>query len=247
MTLIDDALSAVDAHVAAELFEKALIGELMATDETANKRSVVLVTNAIQYLNHPRVNRIVVLQEGQVVEEGTYQQLAAKKDSVFARFLSVLSETGVSKSLTEGSSPEIRRTSLTIKTENAPSIDITGSPATVAPEGSDIHKPSKKLMTEETRMKGNVNVSVYLSWFRAAGHIIWVPVAVIVAQAMGEVAQVLSNWWLTYWSAHGESQSQRHLLSIYAIINLAAALVGLLRNFLLAYFGLRASRQVCHR
>jgi ATP-binding cassette, subfamily C (CFTR/MRP), member 1 len=234
VTLIDDALSAVDAHVAAELFEKALIGELMATDETANKRSVVLVTNAIQYLNHPRVNRIVVLQEGQVVEEGTYKQLAAKEDSVFARFLSVLSETGVSKSLTEGSSPEIRRTSLTIKTENAP-------------EGSDIHKPSKTLMTEETRMKGNVNVSVYLSWFRAAGHIIWVPVAVIVAQAMGEVAQVLSNWWLTYWSAHGESQSERHLLSIYAIINLAAALVGLLRNFLLAYFGLRASRQVCHR
>jgi hypothetical protein len=136
---------------------------------------------------------------------------------------------------------------LSIKTENAPAIDISATPAPVANAGSDVLKPLKKLMTEEARMRGNVNLSVYLSWFQAAGHIIWVPVAVIVAQAMGEVAQVLSNWWLTYWSAHGESQSQRQLLSIYAIINLAAAVVGLLRNFLLAYFGLRASRQVCNR
>lgn len=246
MTLIDDALSAVDAHVAVELFEKALIGELMATDETANKRSVVLVTNAIQYLNHPRVNRIVVLQEGRVVEAGTYKALAAKKDSVFARFLSVMSETGVSGSLTEGCSPEIRRTSLSIKTKDSPSDDASATSIPVETAGSDVVKPSKKLMTEESRMKGNINLSVYLSWFQAAGHIIWVPVAVVVAQAMGEVAQVLSNWWLTYWSAHGETQSQRHLLSIYAIINLTTAVVGLLRNFLLAYIGLRASRRVCN-
>jgi ATP-binding cassette, subfamily C (CFTR/MRP), member 1 len=65
ITLVDDALSAVDAHVAKTLFEEAISTELLRSRNGEDgKRSVILVTNALQFLNHPRVDRIVVVQDG---------------------------------------------------------------------------------------------------------------------------------------------------------------------------------------
>ena len=239
VSLVDDALSAVDAHVATELFEQALLGELLSSDSRGSrKRSVVLVTNAIQYLNHPRVDRIVVLREGRVVEEGTYAQLAGRKDSVFARFLSVHNETGVSGTLTEGC--ETPRD----PSEGADdSAEFSAVPPSSAPASEQ--KPTKRLMTEELREKGHVGTDVYFTWFKAAGGAVIVPLATIAVFALGEGVQVLSNWWLTYWSEHGDTMSQRELLTVYAVINLSAAVVGLIRMLLLAFFGLRASRHVC--
>jgi ABC-type proline/glycine betaine transport system ATPase subunit len=101
VTLVDDALCAVDAHVAKHLFDEVVTGELLQSSDDDRKRSVILVTNAIQFLNNPRVDRIVVLGDGRVVEQGTYAALAGKSDSVFARFLSVLNETGIDGSMLE--------------------------------------------------------------------------------------------------------------------------------------------------
>ena len=50
--VLDDPLSAVDAHVAAHLFEEMILTSLKT-------KTVILVTHAVQFL--PRVDRIVVL------------------------------------------------------------------------------------------------------------------------------------------------------------------------------------------
>ena len=88
ISLVDDALAAVDAHVANHLFEQCIAGELLG-DSTGNnsggKRSVILVTNALQFLSHPRVDRIVVIREGRVAEEGSYNELA-NASGIFAPF-----------------------------------------------------------------------------------------------------------------------------------------------------------------
>ena len=59
ISLIDDALSAVDAHVAKHLFNQCILDEMLSSKD-GKRRSVILVTNALQYLSHPRVNKIVV-------------------------------------------------------------------------------------------------------------------------------------------------------------------------------------------
>jgi ATP-binding cassette subfamily C (CFTR/MRP) protein 1 len=109
ITLIDDALSAVDAHVAETLFEQAIVKELMSKNSSEDKRSVILVTNAIQYLNHERVDRIVVIEDGEIVEQGSYKELAGDSNSKFSRFLTVVEETGVSEDdmgeMVEGEEP----------------------------------------------------------------------------------------------------------------------------------------------
>ena len=96
--MIDDALSAVDAHVGKHIFDECITKELLTSRGSARKRSVILATNALQHLNHPRVDKIVVLKDGRIVEQGSYRDLSEDKSSEFARFLSVIDETGVKPS-----------------------------------------------------------------------------------------------------------------------------------------------------
>ena len=97
INLLDDPLAAVDAHVGRVLFEKAIVGELLqgtSSGSTPKKKTVVLVTNALQYLSNPLVDRIVVLKDGCVAEQGTYAQLTAKgKGGAFQSFLDSFNES----------------------------------------------------------------------------------------------------------------------------------------------------------
>ena len=54
--------------------------------------SVILVTNALHFLKHKRVSRIVVVNNGSIVEQGTYDDLANKAGSLFANFMKVIKE-----------------------------------------------------------------------------------------------------------------------------------------------------------
>lgn len=106
--LLDDPLAAVDAHVAKDLFNKCIVDELLlgknkkdkkGTARTDNAKrgrnaTVILVTNALQYLSHPMVDKIVCLNDGCVEEVGTYAELSSNANSKFASYLAVMAETG---------------------------------------------------------------------------------------------------------------------------------------------------------
>ena len=105
--LLDDPLAAVDAHVAKDLFNKCIVDELLLGKNKNDKKAgvredkvkgrnatVVLVTNAIQYLSHPMVDKIVCLNDGCVEEVGTFAELSSDANSKFASYLSVMAETG---------------------------------------------------------------------------------------------------------------------------------------------------------
>lgn len=234
VTLVDDALSAVDAHVAEHLFEKAIAQELMSKSPTGSQRSVILVTNAIQYLNHARVNKIVVIQEGEIVEQGTYKELAADSSSVFSRYLAVVEETGVSEedmveiAEAKTGTPMQRKRSSTRRRSSAKEPEVL--------------KP-QKLMTEEARAAGHVGWDVYKAWFKAAGGI-YIPIVVFFVFTSDAGMGVVSNWWLTYWSDSGSDRSQFYFLGMYALINLGVAIVNLIRSLFLAFIALKASKSM---
>lgn len=77
--LFDDPLSAVDSHVGKHIFEKVLGPQGILKGKTR-----LLVTHGITYL--PKVDRIIVLKDGKISEEGTYKELLAMKGA-FADFL----------------------------------------------------------------------------------------------------------------------------------------------------------------
>lgn len=96
--LLDDPIAAVDAHVGKHLFQQCIVNELLlnrSRSKTTNKKSsVILVTNAIQYLSDPHVDKIIVLDNGAVAEVGSYKELSENPNSLFSAFLSVVNESG---------------------------------------------------------------------------------------------------------------------------------------------------------
>jgi ATP-binding cassette, subfamily C (CFTR/MRP), member 1 len=64
VVLLDDALSAVDAHVGKHILENCLVKGPLAG------RTRILATHSLSAL--PRVDYIYVLDKGEIVEEGTY-------------------------------------------------------------------------------------------------------------------------------------------------------------------------------
>ena len=77
--LLDDPLSAVDSHVGKHIFENVISYNGLLREKTR-----VLVTHGITYL--PKTDHIVVLKEGKISEQGSYQELVERKGE-FAQFL----------------------------------------------------------------------------------------------------------------------------------------------------------------
>mmetsp|Transcript_6110 Transcript_6110/g.15236 ORF Transcript_6110/g.15236 Transcript_6110/m.15236 type:complete len:1427 (-) Transcript_6110:1683-5963(-) len=241
ISLIDDALSAVDAHVAKHIFDEAIVKELLAGRD--GQRSVMLATNALQHLSHPRVDKIVVMQGGRIIEQGTYKELSLDKTSEFSRFLTVIEETGVSAEHQHDDNDDGGFG------ENLSGKSSGGSSPKASPakEGGSQESPKKKdnkLMTTEERSIGHVTADVYLYWASKAGGGAWVPLTIIFVYGLVELIAVASKWWLTYWGQNGSASNQVFFLSIYAIINLVNVIAIFLRIIFLMVLGLRASKNI---
>jgi len=72
--LLDDPLSAVDAHVGKHIFEK-----VIGPKGVLKRKTRVLVTHGIAYL--PQMDNIVVMKDGEISEMGTYRELLERKVS----------------------------------------------------------------------------------------------------------------------------------------------------------------------
>uniref|UniRef100_A0A8C0GTI2 Canalicular multispecific organic anion transporter 1 n=1 Tax=Chelonoidis abingdonii TaxID=106734 RepID=A0A8C0GTI2_CHEAB len=89
--LLDDPLSAVDAHVGKHLFD-----QVLGPDGLLQGKTRILVTHSVSFL--PRMDEIVVLVDGAVSEQGSYSTLLAN-GGAFAQLLSTYGSQ-------EGSAPE---------------------------------------------------------------------------------------------------------------------------------------------
>ena len=76
LVVMDDPLSALDAHVAKDVFRKCV------TEEFADK-AVLLVTHQLQFVN--QADHIIVMSEGRMVEEGTYDDLVSRQGGTSRR------------------------------------------------------------------------------------------------------------------------------------------------------------------
>jgi ATP-binding cassette, subfamily C (CFTR/MRP), member 1 len=158
--LLDDPLSAVDAHVGLHMFEKCVLGSLKG-------KTVLLVTNALQYIRF--CDRIVVLEEGKIVENGTYDELLAKgsvdiiKTAELQRSDSIqLSEDG------EGESELARALS---------DVDLNVKSRSESSDNAEDKKETAKkrigqLMTKEKRDVGDIRWSRYKFYLSRVGPLI---------------------------------------------------------------------------
>ncbi|CAH2068680.1 unnamed protein product, partial [Iphiclides podalirius] len=184
--LLDDPLSAVDAHVGRHLFESCVVGYLRNTTR-------ILVTHQLQFLRD--VDQIIILKNGSIAAAGDFDTLSASGLD-FASLLAKgepeeerpkpaqdTSANDLEDSMLQGS---FRKRQMSI--HSVSSVDnLTGA---APPEGGREEA--------ELRSAGAVSGAVYGAYLRASGH----PLLVALMLAVTTLAQLLgsgSDWWTSYW------------------------------------------------
>ncbi|XP_027527984.1 canalicular multispecific organic anion transporter 1 [Neopelma chrysocephalum] len=266
--VLDDPLSAVDAHVGKYLFE-----HVLGPKGLLQKKTRILVTHSIGFL--PQVDNIVVLAAGAVTEHGSYSNLLANKGA-FAQFLNLYgrqeedvsekNNTAVGLAGDEEQSDEDLEpcveegpedvVTMTLKREasiHRRQLSRSLSKKSTSSWKKAQEEPPKKvkgqqLIEKEAVETGRVKFSMYLRYLRAVGlcYSFWI--------AMGYVGQYVAyvgtSLWLSAWTddaQHYVNQTypteQRDLrIGVFGALGVSQAIFLLFATVLSARGATRASR-----
>lgn len=178
--LMDDPLSAVDAHVGEELFSHLITRSLKG-------KTRVLVTHQLHVL--PRVDYVVVMDQGTITEQGTYKDLIAANGE-FSRL--VANYGGVSSS----------EPNLKVETaEESDQLDDAAASKRInlQMEKNDA-KPAKELMTAEERNVGSVKGAIWFAYLRASGGL-FMGGLVLLGLILSQGSKLGNDVWLTIWTS----------------------------------------------
>uniref|UniRef100_A0A8D0HCQ5 Canalicular multispecific organic anion transporter 1 n=1 Tax=Sphenodon punctatus TaxID=8508 RepID=A0A8D0HCQ5_SPHPU len=248
--LLDDPLSAVDAHVGRHLFEKVL-----GPDGLLQHKTRVLVTHSVSFLL--QTDEIVVLEAGAVSEHGSYGTLLAN-GGTFAQLLKTYGNQGESRTQEKatgmghglGGQPACVTPELLSTNSNRSLRKVVPPTEELGLKGKEPAGEVKgqRLIEKEAMETGTVKFSMYLRYLRAIswGLSTWVFIA-YVAQY---VAFVGSNLWLSDWTGDSlryQNQTypaaQRDLrIGVYGALGVGQAVFLLAGALLAAYGAVRASR-----
>jgi ATP-binding cassette subfamily C (CFTR/MRP) protein 1 len=244
VNLLDDPLSAVDAHVGAALFEQCLRGALKGSTR-------VLVTNALQYL--PQADQVVVMEGGAVREVGTYAALREKGTDFDALCAAheVHAEEDKPEAAKKGDAPVRASVDGRKSVDGRRSLDRSRGPADSNAD-ADKKKPAtpadaNNLTGTESRTEGRITSAVYLTYARAAGST--AVLAIILGAFSCEYGtKSFLDAWLGFWSAdrflwEATGEGNFYLL-VYACLFVANAIFTYGRSLIFYYFAMRACRQL---
>ncbi|KAJ3066908.1 hypothetical protein HDU99_003698, partial [Rhizoclosmatium hyalinum] len=170
VVLLDDPLSAVDAPTARHLLKYAVLGALKG-------RTVILVTHAVG-LVAPFADHVVILQNGEVVSQGTPTEIASDPNV-----------------------PDITHQMLAQTVVLTDEEDVKKDPN--AAEKKDVvasDEDGTKLVEDEKRETGSVSWKVYKTYWDAGGGLLFL-ISFVVFQWLQSGANVSTDWWLSKWTS----------------------------------------------
>ncbi|KAG0378501.1 hypothetical protein BGX24_003626 [Mortierella sp. AD032] len=230
--LLDDPLSAVDAHVAQHLWKNLLGPNGLLKDKTR-----ILVTHAVQFLGD--ADRIVVLKDGQVSETGHYQELMYAGQS----FYQLIKEYSVN----HHHHKIHKETNDTVQDSSELETDDStqdGEDATKSDEAAN-KDDRGELVAEEKIVEGSVSWQVYIKYVKSTSY--KYALTVIGLYALVQSIQIGSNIWLKYWVTNTASGSLTlaGYLGIYAAFIVAFVLLSaLVTYFAMVLAIVRAARRL---
>ncbi|XP_063323041.1 ATP-binding cassette sub-family C member 4-like isoform X4 [Pelmatolapia mariae] len=222
--LLDDPLSAVDAEVGKHLFEQCICGLL-------KNKCRILVTHQLQHLR--TAGQILVLKEGHIMVQGTYNELQTSG----LHIVSLLRSDEEAHSCSVDPEKVSLRSQWTIRSHGS----HCSSSSLLLPDSSctdQLPVEVAQTITEETRAEGNVSSHVYLKYFTAGCNTL-VLMVIILLSIIAEVAYILQDWWLVYWSGEEFSNSTATAVSVDSGMNVTSSV----RKFdLTFYLGIYSGR-----
>jgi len=261
LLLLDDPLSAVDAHVGEHLFSGAISGKV------SEGTTRVLVTHHVHVL--PRCDKVIVMEGGRIQHMGTYAELI-ERGVDFAGAVDVSKgddgdkegKDGEASDAENGGKDEAKKESGSKEggkgggkdAAAAASTPTKGSDKGGPPEkhSADAKKKGSELTTKEEREEGAVGGSHYIHYARAGGFFSFISIVII--QAVGRGSEVMAAFWLSLWAERTVSASLTDTplsdaettwyLNIYAAFGVLGVVCLTGRSLLMAVHRLHASRKL---
>ncbi|XP_037922789.1 multidrug resistance-associated protein 4-like [Hermetia illucens] len=195
--LLDDPLSAVDAHVGRHLFEEVIgpTGRLARRHVTR-----ILVTHQIHFLKE--ADWIVVLNDGKIEMQGTPGDLS-KSDSDFAQLLEqdLSDEEEDEEQDADDQSVDTRSRRSSTKSVSASRTSLSGREK--ADDGKDKEKLKEQAHQMEGTSKGTVKGSVTWNYVKAGGSVV-LPFIVVSLYLLTQAAASFTDWWVSYFTEQEE-------------------------------------------
>ncbi|XP_054455372.1 ATP-binding cassette sub-family C member 3 isoform X1 [Anoplopoma fimbria] len=272
--LLDDPLSAVDAHVAKHIFDN-----LIGPEGVLKGKTRILVTHGISFL--PQVDNIMVMVDGRVSEMGSYQELL-KQNGAFAEFLrnyaleDIVEEEEATEDQIEDEElfPDDALSNHTDMVDNEPvinearrsfirqisiisadgenpksrSVRRRGCSQRKHSEQEEKKKPleMKKLIQAETAETGRVKTKVYLEYAKAVG--VLLSVFICFLYGCQSAASIGANIWLSQWTndaSTNQTKENVHMrVGVYAALGIAQGILVMISSFTLAMGNIGAARKL---
>ena len=216
--IMDDPLSALDAHVAKDVFNKCVRGVF-------REKAVLLVTHQLHFVE--RADKILVMKDGEVVERGTYKHLIDNGE-YFKQMMHSYRGTQ-EKETNQKVEQEAKEFALT--DQNAAAMKKVTSEQRIAPVTTQ---------QAEHREKGAVKKNVYSTYIKALGGF-WVFLLLTMLTIVERVISVFTPMWLAFWTEYKWGLNDTEYMTTYAAIGVISALLSWWRTFAWLVASLKAA------
>ncbi|KAF2454825.1 P-loop containing nucleoside triphosphate hydrolase protein [Lineolata rhizophorae] len=216
--LMDDPLSAVDAHVGRHIMDNAICGLL-------KDKCRVLATHQLHVLN--RCDRIIMMQDGRISAVDTFDNLMANSSD----FKSLMAMTAVEEKKSDDEGDE----------EEEEEGEQYGKG-----HKKKRGKKGQALMQVEERAVKSVSWGVYAAYIRSSGSMLVAPL-VIFLLLLSQVANIITSLWLSWWTSDKFGFSMGQYIGVYAGLGAVQAIMMFLFSVSLSVFGTRSSKVMLHR
>ncbi|KAF2185036.1 P-loop containing nucleoside triphosphate hydrolase protein [Zopfia rhizophila CBS 207.26] len=217
IVLMDDPLSAVDAHVGRHIMDNAICGLL-------KDKCRVLATHQLHVLN--RCDRIIWVEEGHIQAIDTFENLMSNNEA-FQKLMATTATEEKKEEEERGNEDEVEGEKKTTKKRKG-------------------KKPAAALMQEEDRAVKSVSWGVWLAYIKA-GAGIWVAPLVLILLIASQGANIVTSLWLSWWTSNKFGFSTGTYIGIYSGLGVSQALLMFAFSVAVSVFGTEAGKVMLHR
>eukprot|EP00924_Labyrinthula_sp_SR-Ha-C_P010690 maker-scaffold_49-snap-gene-1.100-mRNA-1 protein AED:0.02 eAED:0.02 QI:0/0.25/0.2/1/1/1/5/96/1383 len=248
--IFDDPLAAVDPEVGNLLFNQVLNN---GEESSLKGKTKILVTNQVQFL--PKVDRIVILDAGRIVQCGTYEKLMEDDTGNLRKLLEDLVSQNQEKEGEEAHSTEAKPQGSTdnLETERPVSqISHTSSEFEVAEEtAKELEKG--KLVSVEKRQRGGISWATVSAYGKSGtGGSLTLFIMLTCTFFLCEAVYLCIDSWLALFTQNDESNegddglavSKQTFIGGYWGITLLYLALVFVRSFGFAKFGVEAAKNL---
>ncbi|ODQ63098.1 hypothetical protein NADFUDRAFT_72210 [Nadsonia fulvescens var. elongata DSM 6958] len=228
--LLDDVLSAVDAHVGKHIVEKCILGLM-------SKKTRVLATHQLNILEY--ADKVIFLNGSSNIEMGTLADITARSQG-FRDLLEYASNQEAVEEEEEVVEEEEENGGSLMKKKSSVSQKVQKKDVE---SGDSDNEPRGVLMQKEDRATDSVSLNVYMAYIKTgAGSLTYVFIPVFILMVtLANGSQIMSSTWLSWWTYDNFKRGSGFYIGIFVMLALLSGIFMFIFFYMLTVVGNHAA------